>query len=400
MNTREPRKKTRGMGIAGAVAVILLIGALFAGGGNPAAAAPFHDGAGQITAGPIAALSGAGTGSVQQSRPAVGAGEAHAGNRKVRIGVLANRGYELCLKEWTPTADYLTRRLSPLQFEIVPLSFDQIFTAVTERQVSYVAVNPSYYVFLEHHGLARRIATLQVPGFPSPQSQFGGVIFTRADRVDIGTMQDLRGKRFAAVDAQSLGGWHAAWREFVEQGIRPERDFGKLVYSGTHDAVVHAVLSGAVDAGTVRSTQLERMAREKLLDLAQVKVIHSTGPLFPDYPYLLSTRLYPEWPMAVLRNVPADMSKQICLALLMMSEDAPAARAISGAGWAIPQDYANVHGLLQALRMPPYEKEGTVTWRQVLRQYWAPIAVIAFLVLALAFFGLSVSRSNRRIRKT
>ncbi len=340
----------------------------------------------------------AAAGTEQMDRCGVYAGRADANNvNLVRIGVLANRGNELCLKEWKPTADYLADQLSPLQFEIVPLSFDEIFAAVKERRVSYVAANPSCYAFLEHQGLAHRIATLQMPGDPLPQALFGGVIFTRADRPDIKSLEDMRGMRFAAVDAKSLGGWHAAWRELLDHGIHPETDFRELVYSGTHDDVVKAVLSGRADAGTVRSTQLERMAKEKLLDLTQIKVIHSMGDLFPKYPYLLSTRLYPEWPIAAINNVPGDLSKKISVALLMLSEDMPAAKAMHGAGWGIAQDYAEVHNLLRVLHMPPYEKDGIVTWGQVLRQYRLSIAAIVIAILGLVFFTIYVLRVNSRI---
>ena len=50
----------------------------------------------------------------------------------VRIGVLANRGYETCMKEWQPMADYLSRRLHPLKFEIVPLGYDEILPTASK----------------------------------------------------------------------------------------------------------------------------------------------------------------------------------------------------------------------------------------------------------------------------
>ncbi len=37
----------------------------------------------------------------------------------IKIGVLARRGVEECLKEWSPTAQYLTERLPGIAFKIV-----------------------------------------------------------------------------------------------------------------------------------------------------------------------------------------------------------------------------------------------------------------------------------------
>ena len=317
----------------------------------------------------------------------------------VRIGVLANRGADVCRAEWQPTADYLSAQLAPLMFELVPLSFEELLPAVERREVSYVAANPSYYVRMEYQGLAHRIATLQVPGSRGPLPVFGGVIFVRADRHDLETLGDLKGQRLGAVDVKSLGGWHAAWREFVEEGICPERHCARIEYFGTHDGVVRAVLSGEVDAGTVRSTQLERMAAENRLDLEKIRVLHSSGMQYPQYPYRLSTRLYPEWPFAALDGAPADLSKRIAVALLLMDGDSEAARSIRGAGWSIPQDYASVHELLRTLHLPPYENYGRVGLGQVLRQYAGMIGAMAFLMLVLLAGGLALARANRNLKK-
>ncbi len=317
----------------------------------------------------------------------------------VLIGVLGNRGYDTCLKEWGPAADYLSEKLSPLSFQIIPLDFNEIFEAVKGEKISHVSVNPSLYAYFEYHGLAHRIATMQFPGISGPLSVYGSVIFTAKEGNRINSLNDLRGKKFAAVDRNSLGGWHAAYRELMEAGINPERDFKSLIFMGTHDAVVNAVLSGGVDAGTVRSTQLEQMAKEGILDISDVKVLGSLGHHYPDYPYLLSTRLYPEWPLAALRNTDPELSKKMAVALLMMEESSEAAKSLHSAGWSIPQDYAKVHELLRILQLPPYDTFGKISFCQFARQYWLMIVSALLLFSSLTAFGLYTSLLNRRLKE-
>ncbi|MEW8013200.1 MAG: PhnD/SsuA/transferrin family substrate-binding protein, partial [Candidatus Thiodiazotropha endolucinida] len=67
-------------------------------------------------------------------------------------------------------------------------------------------------------------------------------------------------------------------------------------------AVVRAVLDGRADAGTVRTDTLERMAETGLIELERIKLLNPMP--VADFPYRLSTRLYPEWPMAALKHVP------------------------------------------------------------------------------------------------
>mgnify|MGYP000925148853 CR=1 FL=1 len=314
----------------------------------------------------------------------------------IRIGVLANRGHDVCMQEWGPTGAYLNERLAPLLFNIVPLDFEQLIPAVRSGEVDFVAANPSYYAYLEHFGLASRKVTLQVPAPSGPQSHFGGVVLTRADRNDIEDLHDLRGKRFAAVSAGSLGGWHAALRELLGAGIKPERDFSELVFLGSHDAVVNAILEAEVDAGTVRSTQIERMAKEGLLDMASIKVIGSRTADYPQYPYALSTRLYPEWPLAALGKTDSELVKRVTVALLQMPEGHESAVAVRGAGWASPEDYAPVHGLLRELRLPPYENDGKLTAKQAVRKLWAWLVGLLLLTMLLWGFNVKLVRLNRR----
>jgi len=317
----------------------------------------------------------------------------------VLIGVLANRGYDLCLQEWGPTAEYLSVELAPLSFEIVPLGFDEIFSSVSEGKVSYIAANPSYYAYLEYFGLANRIVTLQLPGEPEPQPLFGGVIFTRADRADINTLEDLNGLAFAAVNENSLGGWHAALREIIAAGIEPEKDFRNIIFKGTHDQVALAVLNGEVDAGTVRSSQLERMSVEGLLNLEDMKIINNQAQRYTDYPYRLSTALYPEWPFAALKSTDSELNRSVAVALLMMNQQDPAALALRGAGWAVAQDYGSVHELLRELSLPPYDQPVSFTLTQVIRQYWVWI-VLLLLVLLLGWgFYWRMALMSRKIRQ-
>ena len=47
----------------------------------------------------------------------------------------------------------------------------------------------------------------------------------------------------------------------------------------------------------------------------------------PPFPFLLSTRLYPEWPFAKLSDTNDELSREVTVALLTMPGDSPAASA-------------------------------------------------------------------------
>jgi ABC-type phosphate/phosphonate transport system substrate-binding protein len=188
------------------------------------------------------------------------------GAQKVRIGVLAKRGLDYCRTKWQPTAEYLSEKVAPHRFEIVPLDFASVPNAVAHKKIELILTNSSSYVELEDQFGVGSIATLINRMSHGDHKLFGGVIFTRTNRDDIRSLGDLIGKDFMAVKETSLGGWRMAWREMKTEGIRPQSDFTSLSFGGTHDAVVYAVQNDKVDAGTVRTDTLERMAAEGKID--------------------------------------------------------------------------------------------------------------------------------------
>jgi ABC-type phosphate/phosphonate transport system substrate-binding protein len=314
----------------------------------------------------------------------------------VRVGVLANKGVDTCLAEWSPTVDYLSASLPGHSFVLVPLGFDEIAQAVSRGQVDFLLANSSIYVEAEAaHGISR-IATIKIPGVGGAYSLFAGVIFCRADRADIHNFADLKGKRFLAVDPQSFGGWRMAWRELKLARIDPRRDFAELGFTSSHDAVPLAVLAGQADAGTVRSDTLERMERNGRLKMADLRVLN---PQPTDrVPFVRSTRLYPEWPLARLKHTPNHLAEAVAVALLSMPLGYPAARAAGYAGWTIPEDYQPVHECLKDLRLGPYAGPGHFSLSDVFDKYWRPLLLSLLAFVCMAVFSALVLRFNRRLK--
>jgi two-component system, LuxR family, sensor histidine kinase TtrS len=317
---------------------------------------------------------------------------------EVRIGVLALRGVDRATQNWSATAAYLENKLPDQRFRIVPLGFDEIHLAVRQRSVEFVLANPSFYVELESLYGVSPVATMrnrhhEGQGF----SQFGGVIFTRADRAKIHDLSGLKGRAFVAVDKESFGGWHAAWRELLRHGIKPESDFKSLSFAGTHDAVVYAVRDGKADAGTVRTDTLERMAMEGAIDLSDFFILGERRQ--DDFPLLHSTELYPEWPLAKLKHVSDALAVRVAVALMQMPPDDAAAKAGQIVGWTLPLNYQAVHETLRALKIGPYLQQHTLSLAEVMALYghWVVLALI-FLLLAL-LVAVYVSRINRRLRQ-
>lgn len=321
-----------------------------------------------------------------------------AAPQAISIGILAKSGEDVAVEKWTATADYLSTKLPDYRFAIVPLGFKEIHEAVQQGRIDFILTNSAFYVELEKLYGISRIATLINQNLPGQQTTtFGGVIFTKADRQDINTFTDLKGKSFMAVDSLSFGGWIVAWREFHRQGLDPLTDFSSLQYNGTHEGVVQAVLAGTVDAGTARTDTLERMADNGVIRLEQLKILNQQPA--SDFPFLLSTALYPEWPMAAIRTTPDRLSRLVAGALMTMESNDPAALASQSAGWTIPLNYQPVHDCLLELKIGPYKDYGKFSLTDVLSRYWRQLTLLGLAVLVTMAASWYVLLLNRILQK-
>ncbi len=318
--------------------------------------------------------------------------------QEIQIGVLAKRGPELALQKWSATADYLSSALPGFHFDIVPLGFTEIHNAVQEERIDFVLANSAFYVELEKLYGVNRIATLINQDLPGQQTTtFGGVIFVRADRDDIQSIRDLQGKSFMAVEQRSFGGWIMCWRELQKLGLDPSRFFSSLHYGKTHDAVVYAVRNSEVDGGTVRTDTLERMTEAGTVNLKEFQILNEQQK--EDFPFKLSTSLYPEWPFAAVKSTSIDLARQVASALLSMDADEPAAKASKSAGWTVPLNYQPVHDCLLDLRIGPYADFDQFTFSDVLKRYWRQLVLLLFFLTLAGTASLYILQLNRNLKQ-
>lgn len=314
-----------------------------------------------------------------------------------KIGVLAYRGEDNAVNRWSATAEYLNQRIEGARFEVEPLDLEQLRRAVQAQAVDFVLTNTGQYVELEVFYGVSRIATVKnnINGVPS--TLFGAVLFTRADRDDIQTIADIKGKRFMGVKRTGFGGFQMAWREMLNNGVDPFKDLATLEFSGfPQDEVAYAVRDGRVDAGTFRSETLEQMAREGKIKLSDFKVLQPRQ--HPTYKMLHSTPLYPVWPFARVKHTSRELSEKVASALLQMPRDSEAAKTAHIIGWTIPVDYQPVHEMMRELKVGPYAGLGEASWQQLVERYWLLITITGVALLLLTVLTVSLRATNRKLQ--
>ena len=269
-----------------------------------------------------------------------------------KIGVLAKNGPVKALKQWKATGDYLSAKIAGKTFEIVPLDFDEVNPAIESNKVDFFLVNSSMFVTAKVKFGASPVATMVNSRQGQPLKSFGGVILTSVDNDNINSINDIKGKTFMAVKQSSFGGWQMAYKEILDAGVDPHQDFAKLEFGGKHDNVVLAVQNGAVECGTVRTDTLERMAAEGMIDMDEFKIINKKS--HNGFPFVISSALYPEWPLAKTPKTSDAVAKEVLDALKQLKETDDAAKSGKIVGWVDPLDYGPVEELQKSLKVGAY----------------------------------------------
>lgn len=318
----------------------------------------------------------------------------------VEIGILAFRPKAEMLNKWQPLEKALKRDIPQHDFKIIAYTYPELEQVVADRRVDFVLTNPAHFILLSRRlGVSAPLATLIVDDDGVPLSSFGGVIFTLAERTDLKTLTDLKGKRLVTPDFGSFGGYQAQAYELSLAGVKLPGDAAIHVVGMPHDNAVKAVLQGGYDAGFVRTGLLESMTREGKLDMSHIRILNQQH--VTNFPLLLSTRLYPEWTFAALPHVDENISRRVAAALFRLEEDTATTHAIGIHGFSTPSDYSQVEELQRELRLPPFDSTPKFTLRDVWsRYYWESIsAVTAGTIILLMAAGLLLTNRNMKSKE-
>ena len=323
----------------------------------------------------------------------------------VRIGVLAYRPKGQTLEQWRPLAIALKQALPERDFVVQAFTYPELTQAVATRSLDIVLTNPAHFVLLKkREGLSAPLATLVIEEGGRPTTTFGGVIFCRSGQTLIRELRDLKGRSIAFPGTESLGGYQMQAFELSQIGISLPGDATLIVTGVPHDNAVEAVLTGRADVGFVREGVLEGMAREGRLDLGRIQVINRQ--VIPGVASQLSTRLYPEWPIAALRGTDKNLARRVASALLGMEEKKAGLGTMGIHGFGVAADYTPVEDLLRELRLPPFDVVPHFTAKDIWSRYhwqvlagFAAVGSILFLTVRLIFLNRRLDNEKRTVQQ-
>ncbi len=196
---------------------------------------------------------------------------AAAAHGDLKLGVVPYKSPRSIVRLYSPLAAYLSRAVGRNVRVVTTTSFNEYLQRIYRRQYDIIVLGSTFY--FKAHDRAGYQAVAR--GYPS----FRCGIIVRQDS-GITRVEQLRGRRMAAVDSMDRGGYKLQVRALKACGIDPDSDI-IFHFRGRHDSVIYSVLSGQDDAGAIRLDALHRKEFDHVLDKLRIIYISPENPQFP-----------------------------------------------------------------------------------------------------------------------
>jgi phosphonate transport system substrate-binding protein len=120
-------------------------------------------------------------------------------------------------------------------------------------------------------------------------------------------LQDLKGKNFGLVDANSTSGYEVPLYTLNKLGIDPDKFFARSQITGSHQNVIFALLSGTVDvaADSWNSESYSNLTR--MINRGLLKKPDGSQMTVGDFRIILKSPLIMNGPYTYLSSLPEDM---------------------------------------------------------------------------------------------
>ena len=133
------------------------------------------------------------------------------------------------------------------------------------------------------------VIVMKAPDGDKAKALYHSVFITRADRSDINSLQDVKGKKMAFVDPGSTSGnlipTSMIMKAFPNENLDSEtlhmneKFFASAMYAGKHQASIQAVAKGDVDVAAVSDQILQAEINSGNVKAGDIKVIATSAPI-------------------------------------------------------------------------------------------------------------------------
>lgn len=201
--------------------------------------------------------------------------------KELRIGLVPSTTPSKLLGEFEGIRKYLETEMAVPVSVVVPENYQTLVSMINSAEVDIALFGAFSYILADSQN---KLIPLVVRSRKDMGITYSSIIFTRAGGT-IKTIDDLEGKRFAFVNTASTSGFMVPCSLFVSRQLDWESFLGSILFAGSHDKVLAAVLSGEVDAGAMSTSILAGQIESGVLAESDLNILWESDPI-PGSPFV------------------------------------------------------------------------------------------------------------------
>jgi phosphonate transport system substrate-binding protein len=217
----------------------------------------------------------------------------------LRIGLIPAEDSQAMIESSRKVLDQLQEQIGMPVKPYVATDYNGVIEALRSKKLDVAYLGPFSYV------LANQMANVEAFAVAvtkkTGQSAYKSVIISRKGS-GIAAPADLKGRTFAFVDPTSASGHLFPKAGLLQNGYDPEAFFGRVIFSGSHDASILAVANNKVDAAAVADRILASAIAKGQVKQDDIQIVWSSSPI-------------PESPMVWRKDLDPVLKEKIAKAL-------------------------------------------------------------------------------------
>ncbi|MES2249868.1 MAG: phosphonate ABC transporter substrate-binding protein [Pseudomonadota bacterium] len=220
------------------------------------------------------------------------------------VGLIPSEDSRAMIANSQAMMDMLSKALGFAVKPFVAADYNGVIEALRSKRLDVAYLGPFSYV------LGTTVADIEAFAVAETKkagrSYYHSQIVTHKD-TGIKTVADLKGKTFAFVDPSSTSGHLFPKAGLIKAGFNPDKDFGRVIFSGSHDSSAIAVQNKKVDAAAIADRILDAAVSKGLVKREDLVEVWKSDPI-------------PESPTVWRKDLPADLKTRVQAAFLQVKD--------------------------------------------------------------------------------
>jgi phosphonate transport system substrate-binding protein len=220
------------------------------------------------------------------------------------VGLIPSEDSRAMIANSQAMMDMLSKALGMPVKPFVAADYNGVIEALRSKRLDVAYLGPFSYV------LGTTVADIEA--FAVAETKKAGRTFYRSQVIahkssGIKTVNDLKGRTFAFVDPSSTSGHLFPKAGLMKAGLNTDKDFGRVIFSGSHDSNAIAVQNKKIDAAAIADRILDSAISKGLAKREDIQIVWESDPI-------------PESPTVWRKDLPADLKRRIQAAFLEVKD--------------------------------------------------------------------------------